>query len=407
MSASDDLAKCALQRRVEINGEEVSGDPNAGYQRNDAVQVVPDNAQTWVADGYRRDYADDGEFQAHATGNPSRVGLAKKPGIWFRLHHLPGPGHVGQFFVLGENHGAFGYRELIAETNQTGDVLGEGGANQPFAAKPISPLVPTQAIGNGGQEYTMENRLAKGYYAFAAAAKTQRKIANGTYQAPAAKRTVPEDQWIAEYQGLLAVRGNPRTRGQLPSYLDAGEEVFADFGGGGNQYNAQQTIQNNIADLIAALQHTVQNPFPGMDPNDAQLAADTALNLLNLNGIADDSDKYESMRRLLPDVERLALLETHRTQGNIAFQPNQPLDPAIVSSSSAAKNAFEMRNEAMFANVVKARNAGGFIMAAMGDNHRRDLQARFAGENPAIPTVTHSDFLAGGVNVDSQDAVDP
>ena len=133
---------------------------------NDTEQVKnPTKEQSEaIGDRYYRKYKNRQEFNRHTTGQPVDVGLIDHLAKWYRLPFSNG------FFVLGEAHNIANYRRLIKESNQTGDILGEGGTvpllHYSRSQKQRSGTEPTRQVGQA-TEHAMESIVAKTAYALA------------------------------------------------------------------------------------------------------------------------------------------------------------------------------------------------------------------------------------------------
>ncbi|NES68972.1 MAG: DUF4157 domain-containing protein, partial [Okeania sp. SIO2D1] len=164
---------------------------------------VTGNKNKWIDDKYTRQYKTLQEFQNHVGGNPVEVGLAKKPGVWYRLPILS----KDEFFVLGEGHGTFGYRELMEESNQKGKVLGESSSNPFMSAKPSSVLKKNETDQALDDEYVMESITAKAYYSLTKLkAFYEKQQKPGTDNSPPQLNRLPEDEWLENYQAVAGVR---------------------------------------------------------------------------------------------------------------------------------------------------------------------------------------------------------
>lgn len=377
-------------------GMEQYADVMSGTEQIEA----PDEKQSKIlSDGYYRNYANKQEFIDHTTGKPVDVGLARKLGKWYRLPFFS----AKKFFVLGENHGAFGYRELIKESNQPGQVLGEGGSNALLSATPDNALQATPAglkTDQGGlREHTMENVTAKSYFGLNLLLDAYEKAGS----AAKVQTKLPEEEWLANYQ-----KADPKNRklgtglNQVPYYLDEeGEKVFASYGTKAESYNPLKTAFNVVNDLKTAIDgfDNAQND------NDVKKIKPELENLIAKNGETpkDYAALIVSVKTLLNLIQPLAYRETRHISGLSKSDMNEVMEQRKKTVETNQKydkhmsTSFSLRDEAMYRSVLKAR--ANHIMAGMGDNHATNLKGDLASQN--IPVVLLSEFVSATYSMDA------
>ncbi len=375
-------------------------------------------------DGYARRYKDESEFKDHANGRPVHVGLARKLGCWYRLPQLP-TGNDTKFFVLGENHGAFGYRELLAESNQTGNVLGEGGYNDILSATATSDLAENDSPFNEGTdspltEYGMENIAAKA--AFSLAVFLPKLQADSKTRTPKVKKTEPEADWLAHYQAA-----DPRKRGtgsglnRVPYYKDGSDEkVYASYGTAAESYDTTTTatrIAKAFADKAAIYAGDHEDKVRSAGAAVAAFLPDLKAIIAD-PGAAEGRLKTDTRAKVLAALKQLneiAFLESIKMSGEKAVADKATLTtkyPVTYQTTTKRREAvgdntdikakkwdkekkkfMAHRDVAMYYSVLKAKAQGDFIMAGMGDHHATDLKAALEADPHNIPVITFEDFV--------------
>lgn len=366
---------------------------------------APDEQQSKIlADGYYRNYANKQEFIDHTTGKPVDVGLARKLGKWYRLPYFS----AKKFFVLGENHGAFGYRELIKESNQPGKVLGEGGSNALLSATPDNALQATPAglkTDEGeSRENTMENVTAKSYFGLNLLLDAYEKaVASSASSSAATPLKLPETEWLANYQ-----KADPKNRksgtglNQVPYYLDKDKKkVFASYGTKAENYNPIKTAINVVNDLKTAI-----DGFDNAEnDNDVKKIKPELENLITKNSETppDYAALIVSVKKLLGLVQPLAYRETRKISGLSKREMDEVMEQRKKTVETNQKydkhmsTSFSLRDEAMYRSVLKAR--ADHIMAGMGDNHATNLKEDLTSQN--IPVVLFSEFVSATYSMDA------
>ena len=369
-----------------------------------AGERIPLNgrAAEWVTDGYRREYDSTEEFKSHMRGAPVNVGLSKKLGRWYRLPFFS----QHRFFVLGENHGAFGYRELIRESNQPGKVLGEGGSNAFLSATDASPLAQNpqglkDSDGNP-RESMMENVTAKAYFGLSFVRKhCEDQLGSGAASSGPVKRFLPESQWIANYQNAPPDRRQTGSGlNKVPFYLDQHNvRVYAKFGTKAENYNPLDTAFKVVEDLDAAMA-----AYPGvLNANSQNVQARLAELIVIKNQPAID---YQAMQNkideLYPLLNTQSFLEANTLSGGVDTKKDLLARHAVVKTNlprytAHQKSSFAHRDYVMLQSIRKAR--GDHIMAGLGDNHAQNLQDDL--RRDGIPLVRFAEFIAAPYSIDA------
>ncbi|PSL23036.1 hypothetical protein [Chitinophaga ginsengisoli] len=406
-----------IQRKVLVNGfpavELGGGKALVGGN----VVTVPGDRINWVRDGYARRYNAVEEFMKHAGREPVGVGLAKRLGLWYRLPPLENK----KFFVLGESHNAFGYRELMNESNQKGKVLGEGGSNTLMSATSDSPLEKSNSPGaleddnHEVREYAMENLIAKAYYSFVIfkSAEQKKSKETGVDNAAAVDNTEREagDVWLANYQHAAKAdrRRDGEAAGHIPYYNRSAKKVYAQTGTAaegyasgavGNSvltkfYNAIKGIRQKtgyiatpgfIEDVFEPIMYFVETHIPGTWIPKAEEMSARLLSALG-KGVKEEADLLEGRRKGVEikgqesgDFMKPFLAEVKKRRGTTD------------NKASHGETAFAYRNFAMYRSVIKA-SRDGFVMAGMGDHHAQELEALLGALTPRIDVITMKGFM--------------
>lgn len=373
---------------------------------------VPAEKATWLTDEYARRYTDASEFKNHITGKPVDCGLAKKYGEWYRINHFSNH----QFFVLGENHAAFGYRELMQESNQPGKILGEGGSNALMSATPDSPLVanssPT-ALKNpaSGQprEYMMENPVSKAYFALLKL-KSILKHAGplpGIGTAPNETK-VKAATWIKNYQSTLpADRGRHPTY-RVPYYKTGDTFVYAQYETKAENYSLLTTAQGILNTLFTQLdQKTTRTDyepmawihlqhFLGKKEGEGWKAIDEEHYYPLLNALKKGSEKETKLWKgtstdpLPAGLEKAK--ETPIEQPANASISTLSIEKKTELDKAHLEKAYAHREYSMYQSILKAQKDNSFVMAGMGDNHAQHLKPAL--EAVDVPVITLENFHA-------------
>jgi len=391
------------------------------------VVTVPGDRINWVRDGYARRYNSVEEFMKHAGGEPVGVGLAKRLGLWYRLPPL----EAKEFFVLGEAHNAFGYRELMNESNQKGKVLGEGGSNTLMTATPDSALEKSDSLGalkddnHEVREYAMENLIAKAYYSFVIfkSAEVRKSKAAGAANVAAVNNTEREtgDVWLANYQHAAKAdrHRDEEAEGSIPYYNKSAKKVYAQQGTAAENY-ASGAVGNSvltkfynkikdlrqkpdykaeergyIEDAFEPIKYFVVEHIPGTwEPGAEEMSARLLLALGK--GVKEEADLLAGRRRGLET-------KGEERGGLIAPFLEKVKKRKLTTGRTALHGeiSFAYRNFAMYHSVIKAAR-DGFVMAGMGDNHAQDLEEPLKALRPTIKVITLKGFLGY-----STDAISP
>jgi hypothetical protein len=380
-------SQAPVQRRVFVGDEPaINTSQTAALVGGKTVKLEGKGAE-WVNDGYRRSYETLDEFQRHMQGEPVDRGLAKKLGLWYHLDFFS----KKQFFVLGESHGAFGYRELVQESNQSGKVLGEGGYNPLLSATLLATNPDSAALSDqgGSRESTMENLAAKALYSLLHLQKTYGKQGQPVQGAqgvgPPKKEDLPEELWLKEYQNLPPGTGRERDTTGLPYFSRvSGARVYGTFGTKAENYEGNSTAFMLVEKLCNSLQQyadqggnqTIEASTGSKHKIDAKKLRTDIEEFLRMK---DDNAKAKKIADLVPLVKTLAYIEAERLNAN-----NDPTSELIDRRKAVKTNlkkytedqqvAFAHRDYVMYKSVLKAKEVGGYIMAGMGNNHAKNLK---------------------------------
>ncbi len=392
----------SIQRKVIVGGKPASMvSRNSTFLNGEHIELGSRSAE-WVTDGYRRDYKTNQEFKSHLQGAPVDVGLSKKLGRWYRLPFFS----AGRFFVLGENHGAFGYRELIRESNQPGKVLGEGGANTVMSATDTSPLQanPNGLKDTGGhsRESMMENVAAKAYFGLTILRANCVKMIKPGAAAGSGPIRLPEAEWLRNYQSATPDKRKVGTGlDKVPYYEDpSGKPVVATFGTHAENYNpidtafrVVQDLHDGIAGHVGVANQNMQNIQAGI------LAARNLKDapVVNYQGMIDQIDL------LFPMVQTLAFAEATQLNGGVSPNPDLKIrltevEKNLPTYKERRKKSFAHRDYVMYKSVLKAR--GDHVMAGMGDNHAKNLKGALETDH-RIPVVLFSEFITSPYSIDA------
>lgn len=371
---------------------------------------VPSEKATWLTDEYARRYTDTNEFENHITGNPVDCGLAKKYGEWYRINHFSNH----QFFVLGENHAAFGYRELMQESNQPGKIVGEGGSNTLMSARPGSPLEVSSSptalknpVSGQPREYMMENPVSKAYFALL----KLKACLNNPNSLPGIG-TAPNDikveaaTWIKNYQSAL-----PDDRGRHPKYR------VPYYKAGDTFVYAQYETKAEDYSLLTTAQKVLNTLFTQLDKKTTRTDYEPAAWLHLKYFIADKKDKSWTPTDnthyypLLDALKKGSEKETELWKGastepfptELKEASEQQTDISTLTADKIEKahlaKAYAHREYSMYQSILKARAEGSFVMAGMGDTHALHLKPAL--EAVHIPVITLADFHSSNYTCDA------
>jgi hypothetical protein len=395
-----------VQRKVIVDGQPLTPlDSDHAFDGSKPV-TVPKGKMDWIQDRYARKYKSIEEFQRHAGGKAVDCGLARKYGKWYRLNFFSNK----QFFVLGEHHNVFGYRELINESNQSGKVLGEGGSNTLMSATPTSDLEvntgKTALKDEQGQarEYTMENPVSKAYYGLIAFRQGERKASQA--QLGNQPTLENEDTWLENYQKAKPGDRKISQESSEPYYQSGSKQVYAKLGTAAEGYdvtrtgkgvlrtlwaviNGKQTRQGFEVKAWLPMKYFMETYRPPWTDKKKEKNNDLQFNNLR-EALAEGAQaETEKMAGSKGDHSRLFLDQQRKLEGK-------------TGNPTAGEQAFAHRNYAMFQSVLKAAKSGDFIMAGMGDRHVLHLQEELKKNN--ISVVTRSEFLSAQY---TEDAITP
>ncbi|SHN10241.1 hypothetical protein [Chitinophaga sp. CF418] len=388
-----------IQKKVLINGFPAVALGGKKAMVGNTVMDAPGAGESWISDGYARKYESVEEFEAHAGGKEVGFGLAKRLGLWYRLEPLENK----KFFVLGEFHNGFGYRELMNESNQKGKVLGEGGSNTLMTATPTSALEKNEADvalkdeRGESREYTMENTVSKAYYGL-----TRFRIAEKNKSKPAVVDDTEKeagDVWLANYQHADK-KDRDKDAGHIPYYNKLGKKVYAQHGTAAENYNVGNTGKGVLTKFWKAIDgKSVRNGYEA----DAWLP--TKYFIQEYKTGPWDGKAEDQYNLLLGVLEKGAIAETNLLAGSNGDHVAPFLDKVqertlrTGKAATHSEKSFAHRNFAMYHSVIKA-SRGGFVMAGMGDFHAQDLKEPL--ERAGIEVITLNEFLAS-----SKDAITP
>jgi hypothetical protein len=396
MRANSSASNTSLQRFAYVGAKQII-ESYEGMERypdvmstTEQVDSPDENQAKLMSDNYHREYKNKQEFIDHTTGKRVDVGLARKLGKWYRLPFFS----QNKFFVLGENHGAFGYRELIQESNQPGAVLGEGGSNSLLSATPGNLLQATpkglKTKDGGARENTMENVAAKSYFGLTLLLSEYKK-ASGPPATTAAVQRLPEAEWLVNYQKAKPGDRQTGTKlNQIPYYLDEHQKkVYASYGTKAETYDPIKTAFNVVRDLKTAIDAY------GDDDDDINKIKPVINSLIEKNNEIprDYAVLIGIVEQLFPLVQPLAYRETKKMSKRDISDVLEQRQATVESNQkykSHASISFSLRDEAMYRSVLKARR--NHIMAGMGDNHATNLKTDLT--SAGVPVVLFSEFTS-------------
>lgn len=409
-----------IQQKVLIGEQPAIPTPEGeAYVTGQAPVKVPSEKATWLTDEYARRYTDTSEFENHITGKPVDCGLAQKYGEWYRIPYFS----KHQFFVLGENHAAFGYRELMQESNQPGKIVGEGGSNTLMSATPDSPLEvnssPT-ALKNpvSGQpcEYMMENPVSKAYFALLKlkACLNRSKSLPGIGTGPDDIK-VEAATWIKNYQSALpAARGRHATY-EVPYYKAGDKFVYAQYETKAENYSLLTTTQGILNTLFTQLDkktiRTDYEPaawlhlkyFIADKKKEGWTPADNTHYYPLLDALKEGSEKETKLwKGTSTDSFPTGLekaLETPIEQPAKADISSLTTEKRTVLDKAHLAKAYAHREYSMYQSILKARKDESFVMAGMGNNHALHLKPAL--EAVHIPVITLADFHSSNYTCDA------
>lgn len=400
-----------IQRKVLIGEQPAIPTPEGeAYVTGQAPVKVPSEKATWLTDEYARRYTDTSEFENHITGKPVDCGLAQKYGEWYRIPYFS----KHQFFVLGENHAAFGYRELMQESNQLGKIVGEGGSNTLMSATPDSPLEvnssPT-ALKNpvSGQpcEYMMENPVSKAYFALLKlkACLNRPKSLPGIGTGPDDIK-VEAATWIKNYQSALpAARGRHATY-EVPYYKAGDKFVYAQYETKAENYSLLTTTQGILNTLFTQLdKKTIRTDYEPAawlhlkhfivdKKKEDWTSADNTHYYPLLDALKKGSEKETVLwKGASTEPFPTELKEASEQQTDISTLPADKIEKAHLAK------AYAHREYSMYQSILKARKDESFVMAGMGNNHALHLKPAL--EAVHIPVITLADFHSSNYTCDA------
>lgn len=400
-----------IQRKVLIGEQPVIPIPGGeAYITGHKPVKVPTEKTAWLTDEYARRYTGTDEFEKHITGKPVDCGLAQKYGEWYRINHFSNH----QFFVLGENHAAFGYRELMQESNQPGKVLGEGGSNALMSATPGSPLEanpsPT-ALKNpaSGQprEYMMENPVSKAYFALLKlkACLNSPNPLPGIGTGPG-NRKEEAATWIKNYQSALSSNRGKHLTYQVPYYKTGATFVYAQHETKAESYSLLTTTQKVLNTLFTQLDkkttRTDYEPaawlhlkyFINKQDDQGWKAVDEEHYYPLLEALKKGSEKETGLWKGTSTEPFPTRLE--KAEATPVEQPVKAAIPTLAINKKAELDkahlakAYAHREYSMYQSILKAKTDDSFVMAGMGNNHAVHLKPAL--EAVDVPVITLQDF---------------
>ncbi|GEM_PF-3621715 len=383
-----------VQRKVIVENKPAALiDNKTAYVNGTHVDVGTEKAD-WVIDRYVRNYKSTKEFEDHVQDSPVDVGLARKLGKWYRIPFFS----ENKFFVLGENHGAFGYRELIKESNQPGNVLGESGSNKLMSAEPTTEL---QENSKGlkdelkePREHTMENIVAKTYFGLTYLQKSLEKEAKGSSSSSAKKPDkVPEKEWLENYQNAPPEkRGAGAGLNAIPFYLNASnEKIYATYGTKAENYDTTNTANKILSDFKDEI-----DAYTGLEFDNLKNAREALYSFLSVqkNEPYNHSRLLGKLNNLLVCMLNLSFSEAQKITGGDPTESLKARYKKVKVNQSKwdthMQKAMAHRDYIMYLSVVKAKP--NHIMAGMGDHHATNLKEDL--EKIGIPVVLFNEFLS-------------
>lgn len=333
--------------------------PDDSYKLNGKTNSV-------LYDKYYRMYNSFDEFKDHMENKPVSVGLAKPYGLWYTLP-------FGSFFVLGENHAGLNYRDVYRESNRTGKILGEGGMNS--LSKDPDVLEKNENGSALPDEYKMENMASKAYYAYLT-------IWGNINQPPVAKSPKKQegvDNFSKKYnQNGLSIG---RSAG-IPYYKEHGDTVYLSSGNA-SVYNKSSTGMNILKAFMSVYPSVLSSEL-GLITN--YKAGDAVTDTMKNNHDTINKTLFE----LAMKVESAMVGSEH---GLIESRIDQAKKIDVAENAegySDLRNAFGLRDHAMFLSIVKASKEG-YEMAGIGDNHAQNLKKDLTKEG--IVVITLNEFI--------------
>jgi len=395
-----------VQRYAYADGKQVIKTPDsvddrevleATYELVDAPNEKQDKA---INDLYVRRYATRDEFDRHTTGAPVNVGLIDHLAKWYRL-----PFSVG-FFVLGECHYVVNYRRLVKESNQTGDILGEGGT-VPFGhysetRDERTGKAPTRAVG-GTTEHAMESIVAKTAYALASLRDDLHKKLwpQGGTSVKREIRYQNAEEWL-DYVD----KNHPQVRRdglKRPYYRDPDDtSVKVILKPEKEAREGNYSRGNTAMKLLKKCHESLETYQQSLDERDVQVDEFmTSLKgvweafekfqyytpkqkrTLFWVGLKEATDKAGALAKTEIDASTISRGE-HTGQALIDLQSQENPTPGLLGKTCTLRDVF------MYEAIVDAE-AKGFKMAGIGNDHLDHLTGplRAAG----IATISYADFF--------------
>ncbi|MEM9578184.1 MAG: hypothetical protein AAF999_14365 [Pseudomonadota bacterium] len=397
-------AAAPVQRRVSIGGKPVEQRTPDLWRLQDAATDMPQADNAIYADDWKRSFRDMQQYQTYRDKSaPVSVGLIEPYAAWYSIPHI----EAGTFFVLGENHGAYGYRDLVGESNIAGKVLGESGNHalldtpEALAQNPKADALKTKGV---TREYMMESIAPKTYYSMNVVVRSLEKEAGTATAAPSdgiKRENEDRDDWIANYKlalperrGFDPLRLKPYYSTMIPTetrYFMKAETVAG-------PYSVYETASKKLQAFQDALK-----VFISANPRHDKIAAfrklDGELDTL-LTGLAKDKADRDAkalvkqakwIRRALGQVSVMEDQQLMAMRGAVAPDAHAVAYAGIKDTATHEQTANYYRERAMFQAILKARD-DGFAFAGIGDNHAVNLKASLEDEAD-VPVITLEDLI--------------
>ena len=312
---------------------------------------------------YNRYYESLNEFQDHCAGKPVSCGLIRKHHLWYRLPFGK------QFFVLGEKHNYLNYYSILEESNQKGEVLGEGGT---------IPIMSSLHIFKEKIEnvkfYSVESRLSKTLYSL---------LVMCTHLDDMKRKKTKKDIKHEEVE----VDKNIDVR----TYKN---KKFSDIHY--KKYDIIGTALNNINDCTKAIGVCISQGLNGMIRYEQHLAyielgklkvkLKELSNLIknittnNINNIIEiNKSAIEQCRNCARNEMNLVNLVDAR----LKYDAKKEKEPKENHEANSMREAFMVK---AILNADKSR----YLMAGFGDNHVRHMKPTLEDNN--IKVITYEDF---------------
>lgn len=362
----------------------------------------------YIGDSYFRRYENRQEFDDHTLGQPVDVGLLDHLALWYRLPFASG------FFVLGEKHNVASYRRIIKESNQTGNVLGEGGT-VPVLHYSKSKVTRRGKAGSrtlaNATEHYMESIVAKTAYALASLRDDIKRETLRAQSTQAPKKSVGRKRkYLGAEDWLLSVSAkDPKIRrgnNRKPYFINSNKEiVYLKLTGNPleSNYNRGKTATKLLVKCNKELekyQVNTKNQF-GLEDDGVrkfQEMLDEIITIYRNYAKLDLKTKQTLHSGLLKNATRLAdLLAKNEIEESTISRGGLQGQELINKQSEQNTDTNELgitcnkRDVFMYEAIVDA-NQQGFTMAGIGDDHLQHLREPLT--QAEIKTISFEEFFS-------------